>query len=245
MDWLEYLVNAKQQPLFDDLPSEPEYTTEGKTVQLRWYSNPRSDNQKLMSLQYEYRNEGRKEALDEIYTLCKTIAAKYINTIARKNKRVKNLSQFDKECKAANAATYMIEQMLLRPDFLINKSFTGYLYLRVEFELFYHRKVDKIVDFVDLDRFFKEGTEPATTIDAFEKEWEENEQMKKYIAIGDDGTNLTFDSQSEVKAHFCMSTEKLYECLESGKPVAEPGTYKIFYIDEMQEKPTRRSQPDE
>ena len=235
MNWHEYLENAVQQPLFDDLPVIPEYESKGKKVELRWYSDPRSDNQKLMSLQYEYRNEGNQDALKSMYEILKTIAAKYINTIAKKNKRVENLSQFDKESKAANAATYMVEQMMLRPDFVVTKSFTGYLFLRVEFELFYHRKVDKIVDYVDLDLFFKEGTEPTTVTDEFEIKWEANEQMKKYIAIGDDGENKTFNSQNEVKDHFCITTEKLYDILETGKPVAEPGTYKIYYIDEMQE----------
>ena len=233
MNWYEYLENAVQQPLFDDLPEEPQYKINGKTIELRWYSDPRSDNQKLMSLQYEYRNEGNQEALRPIYEILKTIAAKYINTIAKKNKRIANLSQFDKESKAANAASYMVEQLMLRPKFVINNSFTGYLYKRVEYECFYHRKVDKIVDFVDLDLFFKEGTEPEAQEDGLIEKWEEQQEMKKYIAIGEDGENKTFNSQSELKAHFGIGTEKLDEILESGKPVAEPGTYKIFYIDEL------------
>lgn len=233
MNWYEYLENAVQQPLFDDLPEEPQYKINGKTIELRWYSDPRSDNQKLMSLQYEYRNEGNQEALRPIYEILKTIAAKYINTIAKKNKRIANLSKFDKESKAANAASYMVEQLMLRPKFVIKNSFTGYLYKRVEYECFYHRKVDKIVDFVDLDLFFKEGTEPEAQEDGLIEKWEEQQEMKKYIAIGEDGENKTFNSQSELKAHFGIGTEKLDEILESGKPIAEPGTYKIFYIDEL------------
>jgi len=245
VNWHEYLENAVQQPLFDDLPVIPEYEADGRKIELRWYSDPRSDNQKLMSLQYEYRNEGNKEALEPIYKILKTIAAKYINTIAKKNKRIANLSQFDKECKAANAASYMVEQLMLRPEFVVNKSFTGYLYKRVEFECFYHRKVDKIVDFVDLDLFFKEGTEPEAQEKGFIEKWEENEQMKRYIAIGDDGENKVFESQTEVLAHFGISIDKLYEVLETGKPIAEPGTYKIYYIDEMQCRIQAREKKDE
>lgn len=232
----EYLIRAKQQPLFDDLPEEPEYKVNGKTIQLRWYSDPKSDNQRLLSWQYEYRNEGNQEALKPIFIILRTIALKYINTIAKKNKRIANLSQFDKECKAANAASYMVEQLILRPKFVINRSFTGYLYKRVEYECFYHRKVDKIVDFVDLDLFFKEGTEPEAQEDGLIEKWEEQQEMKKYIAIGEDGVNKVFESQSAVKAHFGIGTEKFYDILENGKPVAEPGTYKIYYIDEMETK---------
>ena len=233
MNWQEYLVNAVQQPLFE-LPEIPEFKSKGKTVELRWYSTPKNDNQKLMSLQYEYRNEGKEEALRPMFEILKTIAAKYINTIARKNKRVKNLSQFDKECKAANAATYIVEQLILRPDFVITSSFTGYLYLRVEFEVFYHRKVDKIVDFVDLDKFFKEGTEPEAQEQDLIEKWEEHQAMEKYIAIGDSGDNKTFSNQADVLAHFCISKEKLEEAIEKGRPVAEPGSLKIYYLDEQE-----------
>ena len=236
MNCQEFLVTAKQQSLFDDLPEEPQYKVDDKTISLRWYSKPRSDNQKLLNWQYEYRNEGNQEALKPIYEILKTIAAKYINTIAKKNELIANLSPFDKECKAANAASYMVEQLMLRPDFVIDRSFTGYLYKRVEYECYYYRKVDKIVDFVDLDLFFKEGTEPAAPENGFIKKWEEHEEMKKYIAIGDDGENKVFNSQNELKMHFKITTEKLYDILESGKPVAEPGTYKIFYIDELDTK---------
>ena len=234
MNWQEYLAKAIQQPLFDDLPEIPEFRAKGKPVELRWYSDPRTDNQRLMSLQYEYRNEQNQEALVGMYEILRTIAAKYINTIAKKNKRVENLSQFDKECKAANAATYMVEQFILRPDFVITSSFTGYLYLRVEYELYYHRKVDGIVDFVDINRFFKEGTEPEIDSDEFIKKWEEQEEMKRYIAIGEDGENKIFESQAALRAHFCIGAERLYEVLERGKPVAEPGTLKVFYIDELE-----------
>lgn len=234
MNWQEYLAKAIQQPLFKDLPEIPEYRAKGKRVELRWYSDPRTDNQRLMSLQYEYRNEGNQEALVGMYEILKTIAAKYINTIAEKNKRVKNMSVFDKESKAANAATYMVEQMILRPDFVITTSFTGYLYLRVEFELYYHRKVDGIVDFVDIAQFFKEGTEPEAIEKDLVEKWEETQAMKRYIAIGDDGENKVFENQDELLSHFVIQPDRLYEIIGKGKPVAEPGTLKIFYIDELE-----------
>lgn len=233
MNWHEYLEKAVQQPLFEDLPEIPEYESKGKKVELRWYSDPRSDNQKLMSLQYEYRNEGNRDALKLMYEILKTIAAKYINTIAKKNKRVENLSQFDKESKAINAATYMVEQFILRDDFVITSSFTGYLFLRVEYELFYHRKVDGIVDFVDISLFFKEGTEPEAQELDFIGQWEEVKEMQSYIAIGDDGDNLTFENMAEVLQRFDITAERLHEIIGLGKPVADPKTLKIYYIDEL------------
>lgn len=58
-----------------------------------------------------------------------------------------------KEEKAHNAITYIIARYLRVKDFAITESFTGYLFLRIKHELFYQRKVDKIVDFVDWESY--------------------------------------------------------------------------------------------
>ena len=149
----EYLRKSVQQCLFDDIEGEAE---PGAMPELPYYTEPRNDNQRLLNFQKEYR-DGDETALDRMYDLSKTIAWKYINKISKKNRKVRKLTRLDREGKAQNAATYIIEQLMTRPSFAITSSFTGYLWLRVMHELFYHREVDKIVDFVDFDRFFKEG----------------------------------------------------------------------------------------
>ena len=157
----DLLHNGVQQCLFDDIEGEAE---PGELPPLPYYEQPRSDNQKLLNFQKEYR-EGDESALVRMYELSKTICWKYINKIGQKNRKVRSLSRSDKEGKAENAATYIIEQLMTRPYFAITSSFTGYLWLRVMHELFYYREVDKIVDFVDLARFFKEGTEDEEEAD--------------------------------------------------------------------------------
>lgn len=157
----ELLRNGVQQCLFEDIEGEAE---PGELPELPYYSTPRSDNQRLLNFQKEYRN-GDDSALARMYELSKTICWKYINKIGQKNRKVRHLSRSDKEGKAENAATYIIEQLMTRPYFAITSSFTGYLWLRVMHELFYYREVDKIVDFVDLARFFKEGTEDEEEAD--------------------------------------------------------------------------------
>ena len=151
----ELLRNGIQQSLFDDIEGEAE---PGALPELPYYENPKSDNQKLLNFQKEFR-DGDEGALVRMYELSKTISWKYINKIAQKYRKVRELPKMDKEGKAENAATYIIEQLMTRPNFAITQSFTGYLWLRVMHELFYYREVDKIVDFVDLARFFKEGVE--------------------------------------------------------------------------------------
>ena len=125
---------------FDELPP---------TRPLPYYPAPKNDNEKLLNWQYEYRIKGDEKALNKMYRLGEIIALRYINTVAKKNKAVAKLAQCDKEEKAHNAITYIIARYLRVKDFSIRESFTSYLFLRVQHELFYTRKVDKIVSFVE------------------------------------------------------------------------------------------------
>lgn len=118
---------------------------------LPYYPAPKNDNEKLLNWQYEYRIKGDEKALTKMYRLGEIIALRYIHTVAKKNKAVAKLAQCDKEEKAHNAIVYIIARYLRVKDFAITESFTGYLFLRIKHELFYQRKVDKIVDFVDWD----------------------------------------------------------------------------------------------
>ena len=127
---------------FDELPP---------TRPLPYYPAPKNDNEKLLNWQYEYRIKGDEKALSKMYRLGEIIALRYINTVAKKNKAVAKMAQCDKEEKAHNAIVYIIARYLRVKDFAITNSFTGYLFLRIKHELFYRRKVDKIVDFMDWD----------------------------------------------------------------------------------------------
>ena len=112
------------------------------------FDNPKCDNERLLNYQWEYKN-GDQNALNSMYTLGFKIALKYISTKAQKNRHIAELCRSDKEEKAHNAITYIIARYLRVKDFGIRESFTSYLYLRVQHELFYTRKLDKIVSFVE------------------------------------------------------------------------------------------------
>lgn len=122
---------------------------EVKTVILPHYECPSCDNEKLLNMQYEYKVNGDRKSLTGMYTLGYTIAMKYIQLIAKKNIHIAELSHAQKCEKAHNAVTYMIARYLKFEDFAITDSFTSYLFLRVQHELFYQREVDKVVDFLD------------------------------------------------------------------------------------------------
>ena len=129
---------------FVELPKEAEKTKPA----LPHYDQPQNDNERLLNYQWEYKN-GDQNALNSMYTLGYKIALKYISTKAQKNRHIAELCRSDKEERAHNAITYIIARYLRDKDFVIIRSFTSYLYLRIQHELYYYRKVDKIVSFVD------------------------------------------------------------------------------------------------
>ena len=151
---------AKQQVLpFDFWKEEEEEAAkhlQEVTETLPHFPNPKNDNEYLLECQWQYRH-GDDLALSKMYKRSITICLKFINAIGQKNWHVRALTWEEKKVKAEDAATYVIEQYMKRPDFYITKNYPGYLFLRIAHELFYMRKVDNIIFFVDIVRFFKEG----------------------------------------------------------------------------------------
>ena len=75
---------------------------------MKHYAQPKTDGQRLFNLQYDYKN-GRTAALGEMYGLLRVIAYKTINKISNGDEHVKSLSASERESKAHDAATYIIE----------------------------------------------------------------------------------------------------------------------------------------
>ena len=134
---------------FVELPKEAEKTKPA----LPHYDQPQNDNERLLNYQWAYKENGDNSALNAMYALGYTIAMKYISAKAKKNRHIAELCRSDREEKAHNAITYIIARYLRDKDFVIIRSFTGYIYLRIQHELYYYRKVDKIVSFVDMETF--------------------------------------------------------------------------------------------
>jgi hypothetical protein len=103
-----------------------------------------------------------------MYQLGYKVAARFIVNIAESQKKIAKLRRSEREEKAHNAIVYMIARYLRVKDFAITKSFTAYLYLRIKHELFYQRKVDTIVDFVDWENYRGANIE-NTLLDQIEK----------------------------------------------------------------------------
>ena len=102
---------------------------------LPYYDTPTNDNQRLLNLQLKYKLNGGAY-LGEMYKLLYEIAYKNINKLSEQSQKIKNMDAAERMEKAHNAASYIVEQYLKRPDFVIKNSMTGYLFKRVQFELY-------------------------------------------------------------------------------------------------------------
>lgn len=132
---------------FEEEKKEEEKKLKELYASLPGFAKPKNDNEKLLELQRQYRQEG-KQTLDRFYSISKKIAFCFIEKIGRKNRHIRTLSKEDKEQKAEDAATYLIEKILEDKFFVIKENAPAYIYLRVLFECYYQRKIDKIIDFV-------------------------------------------------------------------------------------------------
>ena len=180
---------------------------------LPYYDTPTNDNQRLLNLQLKYKVNGGKY-LGEMYKLLYEIAYKNINKLSEQSQKIKNMDAAERMEKAHNAATYIVEQYLKRPDFAIKKSMTGYLYKRVQFELYGKntRHCDKMLIFY--------GDVPAS-----------KEAKKKYYYIVKDnntGKSETFESYEEMHLDPRFKTlrkKRLVEGIRYGK------TWKNYNFD--------------
>lgn len=116
-----------------------------------YYPDPQSDDQRLFNIQKEYK-DGAPQSLDKMYRLLCEVAYKTINNRSVTNAHIAELSADERQQKAHDAATYIIEQYLKRPAFVIVDSITGYLYMRINWELFgknHQYKRDQMVVYTD------------------------------------------------------------------------------------------------
>ena len=165
-----------------------------------------SDDQQLFNLQSRLKN-GDAQAMAEMYEKLVTIAYKTINSQSRSNAKIKALSATERQQKAHDAATYVIEQYLKRPDFAIKNSMTGYLYKRVQYELYGKntRHCDKMLIFY--------GDVPASK--------EANKKFYYIVKDNNTGKSETFESYDEMHLDPRFKTlrkKRFVDGIRYGKP---------------------------
>ena len=112
-----------------------------------------TDNDELFEMQAKIKN-GDTAQLSAMYTKLYEIAYKTINANSHKNEKIASMTAAERAQKAHDAATYIIEQYLKRPEFRITKSMTGYLFRRINYELYgrFNRNCDKLRIFTDFSK---------------------------------------------------------------------------------------------
>lgn len=173
-----------------------------------------SDTKQLFLLQAEIK-KGNSQALAAMYKKLYEIAYKTINSRSRSNEHIKALSATERQQKAHDAATYIIEQYLKRPAFIITDSITGYLYTRINWEVYgkdHQNKRDQMVVYTD-------------------KLPERNGAKVKYKYIVKDintGKNTTYESATELYLNPTfkrLSKHQLAELIRTG------GKWKNYTFD--------------
>ena len=101
-------------------------------------------------MQKRYIIDNDTKALADMYRLGVKVALKMINKLSNSNRHLQSLARMERSEKAHSASSYIIEQYLKRPTFYIKKSYTAYLYKRVQYELFYHREIDAAIIYCDM-----------------------------------------------------------------------------------------------
>ena len=171
-----------------------------------YFERPVSDDQKLFNFQFEFK-KGNTQALAEMYEKLVTVAYKIINNRSNSNAKIKALSADERKQKAHDAATYLIEQYLKRPEFVIADSVTGYLETRVNWELYgkdHQNKRDQMLIYTD-------------------KLPERNSAKIKYKYIVKDintGIDTTYDSVAELylnPAFKGLKKKRLVESIRTGR----------------------------
>ncbi len=134
------------------------------------------------------------------------IAKKTIN----KRPRGRDFCAAIREQKAQDATTYIIEQYLKRPGFVIESSVTGYLYTRVNKELNYARNCDKMLAFTDT------LPERAETREGYEFVVTDNLSDRREIYAT--SWELLHEAEGKPRAQFAGLTEqRLAECIKYGQ----------------------------
>lgn len=163
-----------------------------------------TDKEKILVLQKEYR-DGNRTALGQVYEILYKIAYKDVNKVAAKDSHIRALSPDERKEKAHNAATYIIEQFLRRPEFMTRDA-TLYLYRRVQCELYGVRKCDKMLVYSD--------DMSANTY--------ERQEVRFIVENLQTGKKETFTTLYELRAKFKnrITKKQLLKCIDEREPWA-------------------------
>lgn len=123
------------------------------------FAAPSNDNERLLNAQADIK-AGVAQGWRDMYRLGVSVALRMLGDLSRRYPAIKAMSSAELEERAHDAVVYILEGYLSDERFVITKSFTSYLWLRVRAAVLNHSKADELVTFVDdetLARFIEDG----------------------------------------------------------------------------------------
>ena len=175
-----------------------------------------TDNDELFKMQAKIKN-GDTAQLSTMYKKLFEIAYKTINAASAKNEKIAGMTAAERQAKAHDAATYIIEQYLKRPEFRITKSMTGYLYRRINYELYgrFNRNCDKLLIFTDFSKSDK------NRYNGYKIKQEPKYTGYRYLVKDiKTGTSTSYQSAAELYLNpefKGLRKKRLAECIKTGR----------------------------
>jgi hypothetical protein len=118
-----------------------------KTIlELPHWEEPKDDNERLLTLQYNFLVKGDQSAWLELWQLTENVAGRMLGNMCRKRKLAFTREEW--EDKRAEAVMYLLRRYKTRPGYRIEADFPLHIWYAVKHVLDYKRKCDGLVDYV-------------------------------------------------------------------------------------------------
>lgn len=182
-----------------------------KIAALKKYEEPVNDNQKLFNLQAEFYQEGKENALKDMFLILNKAAEKLV----RKECKEKTLfltSQRKYEI-ALDAAVMVIEQ-INKNELIVEKSFIAYLYLQLRKVMYNRTKAKKLEDYsIEQNKNFLELSDYERQ--SLKDEFEGNKNERKDFSMAG-GAQLLLVDWCDSYDSVCLSFDGIHSAEYKG-----------------------------
>lgn len=139
-------ATAKLQPsLFDE--AELDELAGIKKPVLKYFPEPKNDNEKLFNLQKQFLESGDKKYFWEMWLLSRHVARNLI--IKEMQKKRKKLDESELEEKIEDTCEYLLRRFFTRSNYCVTTNFIIALRDSMRHALYYRTKLDKATCYID------------------------------------------------------------------------------------------------
>lgn len=154
-DLFDVELVEKQNDEIQKEKHEKENLEARKKLELKYYPEPKNDNERLMNYQYEYIKNGSEEAWGKLITLSFEVTKKLIWRWMSEHK-AGYLDEIDQDEKTSIAVEYVLRRYINNIGYSIKKNFITALNEGVKHAMLYKTKMDRNTTSLD-EIFFSEN----------------------------------------------------------------------------------------